>query len=134
MSVPISSILVTICQWCAEFCTRIVDWNGRNSADAALDKQLAERRHRRTTGGRTIGSVFGMAKDKISVTVDASVLAAADADARAAGLNRSEMIEQALRNEHLRVALQNYTNRTVPALDIDAYAQKVYDRNRAAGL
>jgi len=75
-----------------------------------------------------------MAKDKISVTVDASVLAAADADARAAGLNRSEMIEQALRNEHLRVALQNYTNRTVPALDIDAYAQKVYDRNRAAGL
>ncbi|MFY9918847.1 MAG: ribbon-helix-helix protein, CopG family [Mycobacterium sp.] len=75
-----------------------------------------------------------MAKDKISVTVDASVLAAADADARAAGLNRSEMIEQALRNEHLRVALQNYTTRTVPALDIDAYAQKVYDTNRAADL
>lgn len=75
-----------------------------------------------------------MAKNKISVTVDASVLAAADADARAAGLNRSEMVEQALRNEHLRVALQNYTTRTVPALDIDAYAQKVYDTNRAAGL
>ena len=75
-----------------------------------------------------------MAKDKISVTVDASVLAAADADARAAGLNRSEMIEQALRNEHLRVALQKYTTRTVPALDIDAYAQKVYDTNRAGGL
>jgi metal-responsive CopG/Arc/MetJ family transcriptional regulator len=75
-----------------------------------------------------------MAKDKISVTVDASVLAAADADARAAGLNRSEMIEQALRNEHLRVALLNYSTRTVPALDIDAYAQKVYDTNRAAGL
>lgn len=86
------------------------------------------------TDGRTIGSIIGMAKDKISVTVDASVLAAADADARAAGLNRSEMIEQALRNEHLRVALQNYTTRTVPALDIDAYAQKVYDTNRAADL
>jgi ribbon-helix-helix CopG family protein len=56
------------------------------------------------------------------------------ADARAAGLNRSEMIEQALRNEHLRVALQNYTTRTVPALDIDAYAQKVYQANRSAGL
>ncbi|SGK04072.1 CopG family DNA-binding protein [Mycobacterium tuberculosis] len=45
-----------------------------------------------------------MTKEKISVTVDAAVLAAIDADARAAGLNRSEMIEQALRNEHLRCA------------------------------
>ena len=72
-----------------------------------------------------------MAKEKISVTVDATVLAATDADARAAGLNRSEMIEQALRNEHLRVALQNYTTRTVSALDIDAYAQKVYQANRS---
>ena len=59
-----------------------------------------------------------MAKEKISVTVDATALAATDADGRAVGLNRSEMIEQALRNEHLRVALQNYTTRTVPALDI----------------
>ena len=61
-----------------------------------------------------------MAKEKISVTVDATALAATDADGRAVGLNRSEMIEQALRNEHLRVALQNYTTRTVPVLDIDA--------------
>lgn len=75
-----------------------------------------------------------MAKEKISVTVDAAVLAATDADAQAAGLNRSEMIEQALRNEHLRVALHSYTTRTVPALDIDAYAQKVHSANRAAGL
>jgi hypothetical protein len=75
-----------------------------------------------------------MAKEKISVTVDASVLAAADVDARAAGLNRSEMIERALRNEHLRVALERYVSRTVPALDIDGYAQKVYQANRAAGL
>lgn len=30
-----------------------------------------------------------MTKEKISVTVDAAVLAAIDADARAAGLNRS---------------------------------------------
>lgn len=74
-----------------------------------------------------------MAKEKISVTIDAAVIAATDADARAAGLNRSEMVEQALRNEHLRVALRNYTTRTVPALDIDAYAQQVYQANRAAG-
>ena len=75
-----------------------------------------------------------MAKDKVSVTIDQDVLGAADADARAAGLNRSEMIEQALRNEHLRVSLNDYTAQTVPALDIDAYAQKVYQSNRAAGL
>ena len=75
-----------------------------------------------------------MSKEKISVTVDAGVLAATDADARAAGLNRSEIIEQALRNEHLRVALQKYTTRTVPALDIDTYAQKVYQANRSASL
>jgi metal-responsive CopG/Arc/MetJ family transcriptional regulator len=75
-----------------------------------------------------------MAKEKISVTVDATVLAAADADATAAGLNRSEMIERALRNEHLRSALHTYTTRTVPALNIDTYAQQVYQANRAAGL
>jgi len=75
-----------------------------------------------------------MPKNKISVTVDEAVLAAADADAKAAGLNRSEMIERALRNEHLRVALHTYTTRTVPALNIDAYADQVYQANHAAGL
>ncbi|ORW05608.1 MULTISPECIES: ribbon-helix-helix protein, CopG family [Mycobacterium] len=75
-----------------------------------------------------------MAKDKISVTIDQAVLAAADADAHAAGLNSSEMIERALRNEHLRISLENYTACTVPALDIDAYADKVYQANRSAGL
>lgn len=75
-----------------------------------------------------------MAKEKISVTVDAAVLAAADIDAQAAGVNRSEMIERALRNEHLRVALENYTARTVPALDIDSYAAQVYQANRASSL
>ncbi len=75
-----------------------------------------------------------MAKEKISVTVDAAVLAEADADARAAGLNRSGLIEQALRNEHLRRALHTYTTRTAPALDIDAYAARVYQANQAAGL
>ena len=75
-----------------------------------------------------------MAKEKISVTVDAAVLAATDADARAAGLNRSEMIEQALtqRASARRPADLHDPNR--PALDIDTYAQKVYQANRAARL
>jgi len=75
-----------------------------------------------------------MAKEKVSVTIERSVLAAADADARAAGLNRSEMIERALHNEHLRRTLDDYTAHTVPALGIDAYADQVYRANRAAGL
>ncbi len=75
-----------------------------------------------------------MAKDKVSVTIDRAVLAAADADAEAAGLNRSELIEQALRNEHLRMTLERYKAQTVPALEIDAYADTVYQANRAAGL
>jgi metal-responsive CopG/Arc/MetJ family transcriptional regulator len=75
-----------------------------------------------------------MAKDKVSVTIDQAVLAAADADAQAAGLNRSELVERALRNEHLRISLENYTAQTVPTLDIDAYAEKVYQANLAAGL
>lgn len=65
------------------------------------------------------GTIFGMPKEKISVSVDGSVLALTDADANAAGLTRSEMVEQAMRDEHLRIALRNYKTRTVPALDID---------------
>lgn len=75
-----------------------------------------------------------MPKAKISITVDVGVLAAADADAKAAGLNRSELIERALRNEHLRSSLDDYAKRTVPALKIDEYAQRVYGANRSAGL
>jgi metal-responsive CopG/Arc/MetJ family transcriptional regulator len=86
------------------------------------------------TSGSTVGRLLGVAKEKISVTVDGVVLAAIDMDASAAGMNRSEMIEQALRNEHLRIALKNYTTRTVPALHIDGYAQKVFRANRDAGL
>ena len=75
-----------------------------------------------------------MAKEKISVSVDAAVLAHADADAKAADLNRSEFIEQALRNEHLRRALHDYKTHTALALGIDAYAAQVYEANQAAGL
>jgi metal-responsive CopG/Arc/MetJ family transcriptional regulator len=80
------------------------------------------------------GSSDSMGKETISVTLDSTVLAAVDADAKAAGLDLSEMIEQALRNEHLRVALRNYTARTVSALNIDGYAEQVYKANRGAGL
>lgn len=77
--------------------------------------------------------VVGMAKDKVSAKIDQAVLQAADVDAKDAGPNRSEMIEQALRNEHLRLSLKNYTSHTVPTLDIDTYAQTVYRANRASG-
>lgn len=43
-----------------------------------------------------------MAKEKMTVTVDAGVFADVDADAREDGLNRSEYVERALRNEHYR--------------------------------
>jgi len=75
-----------------------------------------------------------MAKRKISVTVDRAVLAASDADARTAGLNRSEMIERALRSEHLRSALHYYTSRAVPELKVNEYARRVYEANRSTGL
>ena len=42
-----------------------------------------------------------------------------------------ERVEQALRDEHLRVALQDYTVRAIPTLDIDAYAEKVHRANPA---
>lgn len=75
-----------------------------------------------------------MAKEKISATIDSATLAVADADASELGLSRSELIERALRNEHLRLALAGYTTRTVPALSIDAYAAQVYTANRVSGL
>jgi len=69
-----------------------------------------------------------VATDKISVTVDQNVLAAAGA--KAAGMKRSETIERALRNEHLCIALDDYTTRNAPALNIDSYTPEVYHPNR----
>lgn len=43
-----------------------------------------------------------MAKSKMTVTIDPAVLTDADADADAAGLNRSEYVEHVLRTEHYR--------------------------------
>ena len=43
-------------------------------------------------------------------------------------------LERALRREQLRLALNSYTARTVPALNIDGYADKVHQANRNAGL
>lgn len=76
----------------------------------------------------------GVPKEKVSVTLDGAVLGATDCDAKAAGLNRSELIEQALRHEHLRISLRDYTTFTVPALNIDDYAQQIYQANQAAGV
>jgi hypothetical protein len=75
-----------------------------------------------------------VSKETVSITVDRAVLAAADADARAAGVSRSELIERALRREHLRVALLTYRSRTIEQLGIDEYAATVYTVNRGSGL
>lgn len=85
-------------------------------------------------GRRRLSKITPMAEDEVSVTLDSAVLAAADADAKATGLNRSQLIEQALRHEHLRIALKSYTTHTVPALNIDDYAAQIYQANRSAGL
>ncbi|GFG51589.1 antitoxin [Mycolicibacterium agri] len=37
-------------------------------------------------------------------------------------------------SEGLRCALYRYTTHTVPALDIDSYAERISQANRAAGL
>lgn len=72
-----------------------------------------------------------MAKEKISATIESDVLANADADAAALGLNRSEYIERTLRADHLRRVLVDYKTRTVPSLGIDAYAGDLYKANLA---
>ncbi|PZF85206.1 ribbon-helix-helix domain-containing protein [Jiangella anatolica] len=43
-----------------------------------------------------------MAKEKVTVAISSSSLALLDADAKASGLNRSEFVERAVRNEHYR--------------------------------
>lgn len=43
-----------------------------------------------------------MAKEKVTVALNSSSLALLDADAKASGLNRSEFVERAVRNEHYR--------------------------------
>lgn len=41
-------------------------------------------------------------------------------------------VTRALRDAHLRWTLKRYKARSVPALDIEGYAQRVYEANRAA--
>lgn len=68
-----------------------------------------------------------MAKDDdVPVTID-QVDAA---DAQPVG-KRPELIEHA---QQLRVALANYTARTVPKLGIDDYATKIHQANNAVRL
>ena len=110
-----------------------VGWEGENPV-AAAGGLVKPSRADLSDDRPTVSSMESMAKDKVSITVDQAVLANADADAKAAGLSRSEMVEQALRHEHLRIALRHYTAETVPALGIDAYAEKIYRINQAAEL
>lgn len=58
----------------------------------------------------------------------------ADGDTQATCLNRPQLIEQAARHEYLRTALRSYITNTVPALNIDALAAKIYEANRSANL
>jgi hypothetical protein len=39
-------------------------------------------------------------------------------------------MDEAVGDEHLRAWLENYTRHTVPALEIDAYSEKVYQANQ----
>ncbi|OMC47444.1 antitoxin [Mycolicibacterium fortuitum] len=75
-----------------------------------------------------------MANAKVRITVGQDVLATADVDAKAAGLKRSELVEQDLHNEHLRTALEGYAATTVPGLNINDYAHRIYRVNRASEL
>lgn len=58
-----------------------------------------------------------MAKEKMTVTLDPSTLADIDADARQAGLNRSEFVERALRREHYRRLLERVSRPTPDAAE-----------------
>jgi Ribbon-helix-helix protein, copG family. len=67
-----------------------------------------------------------MPKEKISVTLDAEVVAAAAERAQALHMNRSEYLEDLIRRDAEASLWADYRDRTVPALDIDAYASEVY--------
>ena len=58
-----------------------------------------------------------MAKQKMTVTLDPDLLAQIDTDASTAGLNRSEYVERALRNEYYRrlLARVDAPHRETPA-------------------
>lgn len=60
-----------------------------------------------------------MAKSKMTVTVDQSVLADADHAARAAGMSRSEYVERALRETHYRHLLAQATPVPLPRSEED---------------
>ncbi|TDE10692.1 ribbon-helix-helix domain-containing protein [Jiangella asiatica] len=64
-----------------------------------------------------------MAKEKVTVAISSSSLALLDADAKASGLNRSEFVERAVRNEHYRRLLDQAEGPTWAA-DDDALARE----------
>jgi hypothetical protein len=60
-----------------------------------------------------------MAKDKVTVTIDPAVLANADEDAAAAGMNRSEYVERLLIEAHYRRLLARAEPTSMAAGDED---------------
>jgi hypothetical protein len=85
-------------------------------------------------GSRMPGRENGTARVRFSVTVDAAELKAVDTDADAMGLSRSELAEQALRHEHLRRTLREYTLYTASTLNLDSVAEQIYRANRTVGI
>jgi hypothetical protein len=69
-----------------------------------------------------------MAKEKMTVTLDPSTLADVDADARQAGLNRSEFVERALRREHYRRLLDRAGRPAHQTEHLTAYAPSESDQ------
>jgi hypothetical protein len=74
-----------------------------------------------------------MAKDKVTVTISPDVLANLDADAAAAGLNRSEYVEEVLRHEHYRRLLARTPAPAAMPDDEQARLRALLDWQRDAG-
>lgn len=72
--------------------------------------------------------------ERISATVPGEVLDQADLDAARLMCSRSELVERALRREHVRIVLEDYRVRVVAALDVARLAADVYAANLTAGL
>lgn len=75
-----------------------------------------------------------MAKDKVTMTIDPWVLADTDADAEAAGYNRSEYVERVLRDAHYARLLAQMPPRAPMAADEEAHLRAVMDWQRDASL
>jgi metal-responsive CopG/Arc/MetJ family transcriptional regulator len=67
-----------------------------------------------------------MSKERISISLDGTLRECADVYAAADGRSRSEWIEDLIRAEQDRRVLHGYATKTVSALRIDDYADRLY--------